>query len=236
MNKRFAFVLVLVLASSSLIVVKPVQSAIAKPSVPEFTVQLVAYPYDVPTTYSIDPYTGENITHPGYHVENKSIEITISNQPFATYTDAEGNHINLYYNVRVKGHFEENWTELFTNSGEYPSLGSYPEQDYKSHCTVFSIPEAYPSNAQVDFQVEALAGYFTKVYLGNTPEYRNIFTGESSDWSDTQTLTIPAPSPTPTSAPKENPQTLPLEIVIGTVIAIVLVFAGLLVYFKKRKR
>jgi hypothetical protein len=43
-------------------------------------------------------------------------------------------------------------------------------------------------------------------------------------------------SPAPTFAPKENPQTLPLEIVIGTVIAIVLVVAGLLVYFKKRER
>ena len=51
----------------------------AKPSVPEFTVKLVAHPYDVPTTYSTDPYTGETITHAGYHMENKSIEVSIKN-------------------------------------------------------------------------------------------------------------------------------------------------------------
>ncbi len=40
MNKCFVFVLVLVLASSSLMLVKPAQSSIAKLSVPDFAVEV----------------------------------------------------------------------------------------------------------------------------------------------------------------------------------------------------
>jgi hypothetical protein len=230
-------------------------SGIPKPSVPEFTVKLVAHPYDVPTTYSIDPYTGETITHAGYHVENKSIEVSIKNQPFTPYTDTDGKSINLYYNVRVKGHFEENWTELFSASGEYPSAGSYPKQDYGSQYTIVFYPRIVPSNGQMDFQVEALVGYYTRVYLGNTPAYHDVFTGESSGWSNTQTLTIsasqtPTPSPAttptptapnmgPTSSPSQEPALTQeqLEIIIGAAIAAAVIVAGLvlLIYLSKRK-
>lgn len=59
---------------------------ISKPFAPEFTVKTVAHPYDVPpkTTTTIDQYTGKEttITTPGYHAENKSIEVQIKNQPF----------------------------------------------------------------------------------------------------------------------------------------------------------
>jgi len=220
----------------------------AKPSVPEFTVKLVAHPYDVPTTYSTDPYTGETITHAGYHVENKSIEVSIKNQPFTPYTDMDGKSINLYYNVRVKGHFEENWTELFSASGEYPSAGSYPKQDYGSQYTIVFYPRIVPSNGQMDFQVEALVGYYTQVYLGNTPAYYDVFTGETSDWSNTQTITIgesqtptpsPAitPTPTPTITPYQEHQQTEQEIIIGAAIATAIIGAGLglLIYLIKRK-
>ena len=83
-------------------------SGITKPSVPEFTLVLVDSSYDVPTTYSIDPYTGENITHHGYHVEDKKIGMKIKNQPFTSYyDDSLGQTVSFYYNIRFKGHFEE---------------------------------------------------------------------------------------------------------------------------------
>ena len=116
-------------------------------AVPEFTVELVAYPYDVPTTYSTNPYTGETITHQSYHVENKSIEVRIRNQPFTTYHDADGHEVNLYYNVNIKGHFEESWTWSERYS---PSTSEY---------TVLNLPENYPAEAQVDFEVDAILGY-----------------------------------------------------------------------------
>jgi archaellum component FlaG (FlaF/FlaG flagellin family) len=112
--------------------------SISKPSVPEFNVTIVSYPYDVPskTTTTIDEYTGKETTttQPGYHVENKSIEIIIKNQPFTPYNltkytyyyrDFEKNGsidgsytvdnnktVNFYFNVQVKGHFGENWKSV----------------------------------------------------------------------------------------------------------------------------
>jgi len=158
----------------------------------------------------------------------------------------DGKSINLYYNVRVKGHFEENWTELFSASGEYPSAGSYPKQDYGSQYTIVFYPRAVPSEGQMDFQVEALVGYYTRVYLGNTPAYHEVFTGETSGWSDTQTLTIgesqtptpsPATTPTPTPTPPHEPQQTEQEIIVGAAIAAAVIGAGLvlLIYLIKRK-
>jgi len=190
MNKRFTFVLVLVLTSSSLIVVKPAQSEITKPAVPEFAVQIVAYPYDVPTTHSIDPYTGQDVTHQGYHVENKSIEVRIKNQPFTPYwvidPDSGSNMtVSLHYNVWVKGHFAEGWSQVYFLSDGLPiqSSGEY---------TVFSLPVDYPSGAQVDFKVEAMAGYVHRP-IGPSGWPTWTFTGEES-WSNVQTITIDANS------------------------------------------
>jgi hypothetical protein len=85
----------------------------AELSVPEFTVKLESHPYYVPPAYEIDPYTGENKTiHKGYTVENKSIVFTIKSIPFTPYTDEDGNLIELFYHIRGKGHFEEEWTNL----------------------------------------------------------------------------------------------------------------------------
>ena len=157
-------------------------SGTSTPSVPEFTVELVAYPYDVPpvTTTKIDQYTGEETvkTTPGYHVENRSIEIVIKNQPFTPYTDEEDNDINLYYNVRVKGHFGEDWKELIENGGQS-----------SSEYTVFSLSAEYPDGAQVDFQVESLVGYFRTEWRSLVP-VGTTFIGKKSGWSNTQTITI----------------------------------------------
>ena len=72
-----------------------------------------------------------------------------------------------------------------------------------------------------------------------------VFTGETSGWSNTQTLTIgesqtpmpsPAitPTPTPYQEPRQNEQT---EAIIGVVIVAVVLGAalGLLIYLIKRK-
>lgn len=163
------------------------QASITKPSVPEFTVKIANHSYDVPTTYSIDPYTGETITHHGYHVENKSIEVRIKNQPFNRYSimDSDGTYrtINLHYNIWVKGHFAENWNQVYSYSDGLPTQapGEY---------TVFSLPMTYPSGSQVDFKVEAIAGYVHRPIDPASGWPTWAFTGEES-WSNTQTITIP---------------------------------------------
>jgi len=196
MRKRATLLLISLLTVSSIIAVKSAfAQSITNPSVPEFTVKLVEHPYDVPTTYSIDKYTGENITHPGYHVENKTLEISIKNQP-----SVWGENYALYYNIRVKGHFEKNWTEL----------QSYSAQSDSKH-TVLSLPVYYPPKAQVDFQVEAIIvhSYENRVFSDDwlaqhplaevmQPGLEDIYEQEfevvgTSGWSETQTVTIPAP-------------------------------------------
>ncbi len=167
------------------------ESSITKPAIPEFTVQIVAYPYDVPTTYSIDPYTGQEITHQGYHVENKSIQVRIKNQPFTPYwiidSDSGTNmSVVLHYNVWVKGRFSENWNNVYSLSDGLPTQSS-------GEYTIFSLPINYPSGSQVDFKVAAMAGYVHRPIdpASGWPIWR--FTGEES-WSNIQTITIGANS------------------------------------------
>ena len=107
-----ALVIVALLISTPNIIAVYAQS-VPVPSVPKFTLKLVAYPYDVAPTTTLDPYTGNNVTtEEGYRVENQSIQITITNQPYS-YT-FNGTNYKIFYNVRVKGHFEaDNWKETY---------------------------------------------------------------------------------------------------------------------------
>jgi hypothetical protein len=206
--------------------------------VPEFTVKLVNHPYDIPTTYSTDPYTGENITHAGYRVDNKSIEITVKNQPITS----DGSGTKIYYNVCYKGHYEENWRNFFT-------IDNYPVQSVSEY-TVISLPRDhfdFPVRAEVDFQVQALIGTVKLVEArlwGGFNYYE--FDGETSRWSETQTLLIgesQTPSPEPTSTPPDelanmHPHPMPWVDVILTIAVIVAVLGaglGLLIYLSKRK-
>jgi len=166
-------------------------SGASKPSVPEFTVELVAYPYDVPpvTTTKIDQYTGEETvkTTPGYHVENRSIEIVITNQPFTIYTNDDGDEINLYYTVQVKGHFGDDWKSVETT---YSSKGPQSNAQLDSEYTIVSIEaDEYPSNAVLDFRVQALIGYYAP-YGRNAVIFGFEFFGQTSGWSNTQTKNL----------------------------------------------
>jgi hypothetical protein len=245
MGKRATLLLIVILTVSSLIVVKavPALASIPKPSVPDFTLKLVDAAYDVP--------------------DNRSIELVIKNQPFTPVLVQKGTFngtASFYYNVRVKEHFEENWITLYSAVGDpFPTQSSSDntvmtfqlayvssESGYSlGSSTRFSILSGLPSNAQIDFQVQALIGCVARDYNPRVTYqldmFQWVFVGETSGWSNTQTLTVPvsAPSPaptlTPTPAPEEISQALPLEAIIGAVIAVVLVAAGLLVYFRKRK-
>ena len=178
----------------------PVQASdvtdIPKPSIPEFTVDFGIYSYDVPTTYSIDPFTGENLTHQGYHVQSKTIDVKIKNQPFVPYYDAErGWNINLYYNIRIKGHFSEEWLELYRASDQYPRPSD------STHTTFSYVLEEsgdsklgtklieFPEGAVVDFQVEAMIGYVNRDVSAFMAPW--VLTGEKSGWSKTLTITFP---------------------------------------------
>jgi hypothetical protein len=230
MNKRLALLLIPILTASSLIMAKPAFAQIPKPSVPEFTVKFIDASYYTPTTYSIDPYTGKNVTHPSYYVANKTIIVSIKNQPFvSTYDSSGGWNTSLLYNIRIKGHFTENWTNLYLvddlpakSNSDYTVFSYVSEQPNCENTYILGdIMTDFPAGAQVDFQVEAMNGYVHRVFNPNATNqlemYPYEFTGEESGWSNTQTITIntndattlftsPSPSsPTPTPTSSESP-------------------------------
>ena len=230
-GKSLSLLIVVILAVSSLILVESASAqSIPKPSVPEFTVKYVDRSYDTPPTYGIDQYTGKTvITKASEHIDNRTIEITIKNQPFTPFTDeSSGKFINLYYNVQHKGSFGQEWTwlfgvermESFGSTDPYSTWG-YPSQDSASQYTIvsYTLPWNIPSEGQMDFQVEALTGYVDKSIDSDRSHitfavYNYTFYGEESDWSNTQTITLSAASvsisPSPSSTmPNYGPTSSP---------------------------
>ena len=195
--------------SLSVLMVKPANAqSIPYPSEPQFSAKFVDSPYSLPATQGINPWTGQKITYPSNYVFNSSIELTIINQPFTSNV-----FNNLYYNVRMKGHYEVNWTDSYltpniqcTSNSQFTVL-VYPILQCSNATLVYPIeqkysnpPNAYangdqiiqfPVGSKVDFQVQAMIGYLHPVY-----DTEN-FTGEISDWSQTQTVTIGQSSTVP---------------------------------------
>jgi len=268
-NKSFLLLLILILAASSLMMAKPAfAKTIPTPSVPTFTVQPIGPSYTVPTTYSLNQSSGLIVAQLGYIVEYPNVQVTIKNQPFTPYfNESIGQEISLYYNIQVSPHGENSWTDIydFTPYGAYQY---YPEQSADSGYTNISIgvisgPDGQnafiPVGAQTDIQVQAIIGYIASTYVPPSPSqpftmgYTNYsFVGETSSWSNTETVTIPAdiplsPTPAPTSSPSAlTPTTtqtsvtsasyaslLLIALVVIAVLLAVIVF--LLLYVRKRK-
>ncbi|MCL2642569.1 MAG: hypothetical protein FWD52_03530 [Candidatus Bathyarchaeota archaeon] len=157
-----------------------------KPSVPQFTVKLVDNSYDVPPSTTTDPYTGVTTTEPGYHVNQRDIEVTIKKQPFTIYGE-EGYIFRLRYYVEVKGHFGDEWTAYY---------------DYVAHLNSDTVvtrsANDYAAGSQLDFRVKAIIrgtmeeGPFNMIAPAVDSE---------SGWSKVQTITI---SSKPSSAPTQT--------------------------------
>jgi hypothetical protein len=211
-----------------------------KPSVPEFTVNYADYSYDESPVYGIDEFTGEEvITKEGRHVDKRSIVFTIKNQAFTPYNDSNGNEINLYFNFRYKGHFGDKWQYYpFSNNGgstrrystlfitliyESPKI-SASNTEYTNEAIRLTLlfSDAPSIGSQVDFQVQALIGHID--YAGDGCY---SYTGQRSDWSDTQTLTIG--EDTQTTSNEEIPEFPP-----WIIMPMFLIVAVVAVIFKKR--
>jgi hypothetical protein len=194
--------------------------------IPQFTAKYIDLSYDIAPTYGVDQYTGETVVkQDGYHVDNRSIQFTIKNQPFTPTMDPSGNQTNLYYNFRIKGAYGTDWDYfpfapsgwstrryggLFGgNSTESPEDLAQSNAEYTT--LAIQIPGVYrvPAKAQLEVQVQAIIGYMypTDHMLAG---YAYFFTGQYGDWSSTQALTVgesttTALSPTNLTA---NPTTL----------------------------
>jgi len=268
--------LVAILVLSSLVMLKSAYGQpIPKPSVPEFALEFIKASYTV-----IDPYTGES-----QQVDNSYIEVTIKNQPF-NYS-LNGTTYNLYYNVQTKPHFGESWIARFpvidrANSpynadNKSWSISKYLTDEFhsplpselNSDYTVVSYflngGNAYsqfrglPSNAQIDFQVEAIVGYDSQAWYVQHPTYPEIggfyepaiAYYADSGWSTTQTISIsddsvststPNPSSNPTATPTDtistenNITSLLTSLALAATAILVVVVISLLLYVRHLKR
>jgi len=125
MSKNATLLIAVLMLSSLIIIGSAFAQSIPKPSVPEFSLKLAAYPYDVAPVTTMDPYTGKTaITQAGYHVENRSVEITITNQPFTPYS-VDGSEVNAFYQVQFKGGFGANW-QLYSHSNQVTPIQLTP--------------------------------------------------------------------------------------------------------------
>jgi hypothetical protein len=205
-NKTYTLILTLTVAVSCLTVLaaKPADAqTIPKPLVPDFTITLIDSSYDVPPTSSANPYNGEVTTEEGRHVESRTIQISVKNEPFTPFS-ISNKTVFLDYEVHWKGHFETQWHQQYYPMDGY-SFISVEDAELKNEYSIFTYKGDYgasgwdgmgptvPQDAQIDFQVKARIGYVHYVMEGIGGF---AFRGEESDWSNTQTINLSHPNPT----------------------------------------
>jgi hypothetical protein len=226
--KSWTLLLVIAIPFSSLLIAST--TAESTPTVQEFTIKYVDNSYDTPPTTSStqDPYNGQvtTTTHPGTHIENKTIIATIKNPSGAT-----------YYNFRWKGHYDTTWQySPFNPDSEMPYFVadgySVPFQASTSTYSKFwlsFLPQQISADGSIDVQVQGLYGSFrTEPYVHagwvGAPTYDFYFEGQAGDWSSTQTITYGEATTAPSPTVPEFPTTaiLPLFIVIPLLAAILI--------------
>jgi len=223
LSKSFALILILIMSVSSvsLLMVMPVSAqSIPTPAIPQFTLSFSTQFEPPQKEYTTNPYT--NVTTvgiiPGYTV--LEIDVTVKNQAFPSAVN--GNALSLYYDVRVKPHFEEDdWVDQFPSTHGYfdqvqatNTSGGISQSGTELTYTVIQIDaSSFQPGYEIDVQAEAILGYyyiyaFIPFWNGaqaGPPETVASFFAQSSGWSTTQTIIIPAnstsasPSPTSTS-------------------------------------
>ena len=232
LRKSFSLVLILIIAISSLslMMVKPAfAQSIPTPSVPEFTVTLIS-------------------SSPESHFVNRTIELSIKNQPAIS-----------FYDVRMRVN-DGNWNLLYPNNNSVPtqSTGKYTILSYSSG--FLGVENQYDlgytsqnlsAGDKVDFQVQAMIGSINRVFNPNATNqlemYPYVFTGQMSDWSNTQTITIPSSSssasPTPTPNVPELPtntvpdtDAIPISTILNEFIFVVVILLAVVVFLLLYRR
>jgi hypothetical protein len=206
-SKTVALILTLIIAMSclTLLVVKPSSAqSTTTPVVPNFTAQYTVNTINVEPTYTTNPYTGQNETAgTNYSYENKSIEVIITNQPFNNYpvkSDGITYWVNLYYDVRYKGHFSTNWIDPGPGGYyiAYPGTQNTTVLLYTTNPSPEQEAKSIPSSGQIDVQVQAFIGYpYTVINNGEVWNQSEVFNGAGSGWSNIQTVTIGQTSSVP---------------------------------------
>jgi hypothetical protein len=149
----------------------------------------------------------------GTLVENSSLVITITNQAFEQFTYRNGFTASVYYDIKI-GY-------TFGSDNLSAEIDCYPAESNSNYTTLIlpcinntlSTPLTFLTAQKtveiaspVTIQVREKIGYITPD-IKSYPKTAFIFTGESSGWSDTQTISLsdvsalPAPSVPEVSLP-----------------------------------
>ena len=269
-RKSLALVLILIVAISSLslLMVEPANSQaggqtpnysdyIITPTVPQFTLSFIQSTYGQIIT---DPYTGINTNQ---QVNNSTIEVTIKNQPFSPYYysyEYKGSTItkntSLWYNVQIKGHYSQDWTDIYLdNSPTYYST-QLNTQSNSSDYTVITLPQAaiidpasYPKGGDADFRVRAITGGWFPPVLSSLINLPMNYISKNSSWSNTKTIRIggtsssasPNPTQTPTVTPsppsdRNAPHLDPVVYLIPVSVIVAVVAVSVLLFRKHQKK
>jgi hypothetical protein len=229
-TKSFALILIGIMAIScmSILTAEYVSAQTTRPSVPEFTARLTA----------------------------SSLEVTIKNQPLTGFDGINVSNPHLYYGFRFKdpNSVPNNWEYVPMYFVGTSSYGTYYEASGSDYTIVSFSLDDYPfdginhhtgisKNGPIDMQVIALVGIEIPTTEQNGTVYR--FEGEISDWSNIQTITLPASSSssTPTSpigtintgphTPETEP--FPTSVLVVALILLAVTIASFLLLGKHRK-
>lgn len=219
LGKFLSLCLVVMFAVSILLMVKPITAqSISKPSVPEFSVKYSDNSFYSPTPTTIFDQYGNFMILQGY-IENKTIEFTISNQAFTAYTipynssdpTNTGQTVHLMYNIRMKSSSYSDWQYI-----THLSDGYLPQSNSSETIVSFQVDNLFPlgisKDEEVSFQVQALIGYVHRY-----PVIASwTFNGTQSEWSNTQTITIPS-----VSSPSPTVPEFPITVLLISVLAAV---------------
>jgi len=207
---------------------------IPKPAVPQFTVRLIDSSYDIPASNSIDPYTGQTIGKPSQHIEARTIEIRIKNQAFTPFEVKLGTSswtAYLQYNIQWKGHFEKDWhsltsDEYLSSDSENPETVVTLQGEYSSteglKMNAQGMYTTFPPNSQLDFQVQAMIGFVHRE-VSAIPGGGWTFTGQTSDWSNTQTLNLADGLVTSSSNPSPSVPEFSITVILAFFVVIPIV-------------
>ena len=171
----------------------PNLSNIPTPSTPEwFSVTFIDRSYDVPTTtsYTTDYYTGKVTSqiNPGYHVENRTIEIVIKNPNLQQYpTTIDGNKSILRYAVQSKGAYSP---KNFSAGGGT----QYNAQTDSEYTTISLSTDGMTPGGTVNIRIATAFGYQYMGADGLLP--RLMYATKLSDWTEAKSITIPEESST----------------------------------------
>jgi hypothetical protein len=188
---RFVVIVLSLLIISTIIAQCVFAQSIPKPSMPEFNIMPVGPSFDIPPTYSFNSSTGLFDSNDGYHIQYSTVKIIIKNQPFSNQSNGD----NLFYNVRMKPHNypDSYWHELFSAGAD-----GFPVQTLADYTTIPISVEGsqtmgtiVPTGATTDIQVEAMIGHIGRNNTMNPYPYPYLFYGETSGWSNTQTVALP---------------------------------------------